>query len=122
MAERRYQDLISWQTAELFRDEIHRLVADSPPATGDFKFRSQILEASRAVPAHIVEGFLRYSPREFMRFLDYAISSLGEAESRLQSGIKASYFSASACAGAFRLARRCFTATLRLKQSQKRFL
>jgi four helix bundle protein len=121
MVVRRYQDLIAWQTAEMFRDEIHRLVAASHGANTDLRFRSQILEASRAIPGHIVEGFLRYSPREFMRFLDYAISSLGEAESRLQSGVKANYFSASACAGAFRLARRCFTATIRLKQSQKRF-
>ena len=106
----------------MFTAEIHRLVAESPDATRDFKFRAQILEASRAIPGHIVEGFLRYSPREFMRFLDYAVSSLGEAESRLESGIKANYFSATACSPAFRLARRCFTATLRLKQSQKRFL
>ena len=115
-------DLIAWQTAELFRDEVHRLVAASEGARRDFKFRSQILEASRAIAANIVEGFLRFSPREFPRFLDYAIGSLGEAESRLHAGIVAEYFSEADCRLAFRLARRCFTATLRLKQSQKRFL
>jgi len=119
---RRYQDLIAWQTAEMFRDEVHRLVARSSQANGDLRFRSQIQEASRAVPANIVEGFLRFSPREFMRFLDYAVSSLGEAESRLQSGIKTNYFSANDCAGALKLALRCLTATIRLKQSQKRLL
>ena len=122
MAVPRYQDLIAWQTAELFRDEVHRLVAGSAGARADFKYRSQILESSRAVAAHIVEGFLRFSPKEFMHFLDYAISSLGEAESRLQAGIVAEYFSAADCRLALRLARRCFTASLRLKHSQKRFL
>ena len=122
MAVRRYQDLIAWQTGELFSEEVHRLVASSPNARADFKYRSQILEASRAVPANIVEGFLRFSPREIMRFLDYAIASLGEAESRLGAGISAEYFSAIQCQAAFRFARRCLTATVRLKQSQKRFL
>jgi four helix bundle protein len=122
MAVHRYQDLIAWQTAKMFRDEIHRLVGASAAARADFKFRSQILECSRAVAANIVEGFLRFSPKEFPRFLDYAIGSLGEAESRLQAGIVAEYFSEADCRLALRLARRCFTATLRLKHSQKRFL
>ena len=57
-----------------------------------------------------------------MRFLDYAAASLGEAEQRLQDGIQLSYFKAEDCTEAFKLARRCLTASIRLKQSQQRYL
>jgi hypothetical protein len=57
-----------------------------------------------------------------MRFLDYSIASLGEAELRLKQGIRLGYFRAAECAHASTLARRCLTACIRLKQSQRRFL
>jgi len=80
---------------------------------------SQILEASRGVASHIVEGFLRNSPREFCRFLDYAISSIGETEQRIDDGVRAGYFSAKRSAKALRLVKRSFMCCLRLKQSQR---
>jgi four helix bundle protein len=117
----RYQDLIAWQTAELFKEEVVRLVETSVAATRDFKFRSQILEAASGVSSSIVEGFLRFRPREFAHFLDYALGSLGEAELRLHDGIRRGYFEARDCEAAFHLARRCLTASVRLKRSQERF-
>lgn len=121
MAVRRYQDLIAWQTGDEFKAEIYRIVSGSPAATKDFRYRSQILESARSVPANIAEGFVRYSPREFVRFLGFALGSLVEAEARLRDGIQLGYFRSEDCSAAFRLARRCFTATIRLKQSQARF-
>ena len=122
MVVRRYQDLIAWQLAERFKLEVYGLVLGSAGAQRDLRFTSQILEAARGVPSDITEGFLRCSPGDFARFLDYAIASLGEAEQRLNDGIQLKYFAAEACAEAFRLARRCLTASVRLKQSQKRYL
>jgi len=104
----------------MFRAEIYRLVFGSAEANSDLKYRSQILEAADGVGVNVEEGFLRWSPPDFCRFLDYALSSLGEAESRLKNGIHRSYFDASSCHEAFLLARRALTAIVRLKQSQKR--
>jgi four helix bundle protein len=120
MGVRRYQDLFAWQTAEGFKLEVYRVVMGSPPARADLRYRSQILDAASSVVSNIIEGFLRCSPGDFARFLDYALASLGEAERRLHDGVQLGYFPASECAEAFRFARRCATACVRLKQSQKR--
>ena len=119
---KRFQDLIAWQTATLFKDEVRRLVDGSPKATRDLKYRDQIFESSLSVPVNISEGFLRFSPREFKRFLGYSIGSIVETEERLREGIKRGYFKAEDCTEAFRLARRCFTASVRLRKSQDLFL
>jgi four helix bundle protein len=114
--------LIAWQLGEAFKREVFRIVQASEGARRDLKFRSQLLEAARAVPANLVEGFLRFAPREFARFLGFSIGSLGEAESRLRDGIQLGYFPETECTEAFQLARRCLTASVRLKRSQQRFL
>ena len=118
----RYQDLIAWQMADHFKAEVFRLLKASPNAWSDFRYRSQLLSASTSVTANLVEGFRRFSPTEFPKFIDYSVASLGEAEQRLRDGIELGYFKAEDCASAFRFARRCLTASLRLKHSQRKFL
>ncbi len=122
MAVRRPQDLIAWQLAEGFKIEVFRLVSGSREAQRELRFKSQILDAASSVTSNITEGFLRRSPGDFARFLDYSLGSLGEAEQRLRDGIQLGYFNASDCQEAFSLARRCLTATVRLKQSQLRYI
>ena len=119
MVVRRYQDLIAWQVGEAFKREIFRIVQQSKQ-TLDIRYRSQLLDAASSVVANIVEGFLRYSPVEFARYLAISLGSLGEAEIRLRDGIRLNYFDESDCALAFRFARRCAVATVRLKRSQRR--
>jgi len=116
---RRYQDLIAWQLADRFEREVHRLVLGNVEARSDEPYKEQILEASTSVSVNICEGFLRFSRPDFARFLGYALGSLGEASRRLHTGIRRKYFSESECELAFRLARRCFGATLGLKRSQE---
>jgi len=120
MGVRRYHDLIAWQLADALHAQIYELVLKSPGARNDLRYKSQILEAADGVDSNIVEGFLRFSPGDFKRFLDYAFSSLGEAERRLRHGIARGYFSEDACGHALRLARRCGPAIVRLKQSQRK--
>ena len=122
MAVRRYQDLIAWQVGQAFKVEVIRVVQRSHGAQRDLKFRSQLLEAARGVPGNLIEGFLRYAPREFARFLGISIGSLGEAENHMRDGILLGYFTDADWAEAFLLARRCLTASVRLKRSQERFL
>jgi four helix bundle protein len=122
MVVRRYQDFIAWQLGEQLKLDIFRIVLGSRKAKADLRFMSQILEAARSVPGNIAEGFLRCSPGDFARFLDYSIASIGEAERRLHDGAQLNYFAIEECADAFKLARRCLTACVRLKQSQIRYL
>ena len=119
---KQYRELWAWQTGDRFKLQVFGLVRSSPEAFRNFKFRDQLREAARSVSANIAEGFLRYSPGDLMRFLDYALASLGEAELHLRDGILLGYFTPEACEPAFRLARRCATATVRLKQSQREYL
>lgn len=107
--------------ADQFKSEVIRLLKSSPAAWSDLRYRSQLLDSASSVAANLVEGFRRYSPREFSRFIDYSMASLGEAEQRLRDGIELGYFGEDACKAAFRLARRCLTASIRLKHSQRRF-
>jgi four helix bundle protein len=104
----------------MLRAEIYRLVFGSAEADSDLKYKHQILEAADGIGVNVEEGFLRCSPGDFCRFLDYALASLGETERRLKNGIRRSYFDEASCRGAFLLARRALTAIVRLKQSQKR--
>ena len=86
MGVQRYQELFAWQLADAFKLRVFDLLRKSPRTMG-FKFRDQLTESARAPAKHIVEGFRRYSPRSMRVFLDYAISSLDEAQEHLVDGI-----------------------------------
>lgn len=121
MVVKRYRDLIAWQRAEDFKEEVVKLVEQSPGASRDFKYRDQLLEASRSVSTNIAEGFLRNNPGDFDRFLGFGLGSLGEAELRLRDGVRLGYFPAAACEAAFGFAKRCAVATARLRKSIEPF-
>ena len=118
MVARNYRELIAWQRGNELESEVIRLVPSSKTCK-DFKYQNQIFDACGGVPSNISEGFLRRSPGEFSRFLDFALSCVGEVETRLRHGIKRKFFTEAECAQAFQLCRRCSKATVRLKQSQK---
>ena len=121
MAARHFKELTAWQLAEAFKNEIFSVAKKHPRVMSDWKFRSQLLDAADAVPNDIAEGFVRKSPLTFANFLDYALGSLVEAERRLISGARLEFYEESVCQPALRLAKRCLTATIRLKQSQIRY-
>jgi len=121
MVVRRYEDFDAFQLAESFRSEVFRIVKASPDAMRDHRFKNQILGAVSGPAKHIAEGFLRRSPRAFAVFLDYALGSIAETELRLADGVQLGYYDDAVCRPAFRLARRCFTATARLRLSQLRY-
>jgi four helix bundle protein len=118
---RHYKELIAWQLAQQFTTEVFALVQTSQRASNDRPYAEQLTGAASSVAHNIAEGFLRFGPREFKRFLDYALGSLGEAESRLEDGIQLGYFDRVSCENAFRFAKRCLVAAVRLKRSQRDF-
>jgi four helix bundle protein len=122
MAVRDYKDLIAFQLAEEFKDEVQKIVQNSPAASRNIRFSEQLLDAASSVSKDVAEGFLRYSPATFAQFLDYACASLVEAERWLRDGHQRKYYEQRGCEPAFRLSRRCLAAMIRLKQSQARYL
>jgi len=120
MGVRRFEELVAWQLADALQSEVYRLVFGSADARSDLRYKSQILDAADGIASNISEGFLRCSPGDFCRFLDYAVSSLGETERRLRNGIKRGYFDAAECSEALRYAKRGSKAIVRLKLSQRR--
>jgi len=89
---KRYQDLVCWQLA----DELEQLVFELT-ATGhssrDFKFRDQIRDSSSSATRNMAEGFGRYWPADFAKFLTIARSSLMETHNSAGAGFKKGYFS-----------------------------
>ena len=89
----RYQDLVCWQLA----DELEKLVFEvtaTGVASRDFEFRDQIRESSASGSRNMVEGFGRYYPKEFARFLRIARASLMETHNHAGAGLNRKCFSA----------------------------
>ena len=122
MPVRRYYEFDAWKLADAFKSSVFALLRGSPEARSDRRFRTQLAESARGPTKHIAEGFLRKSPATFIQYLDYAISSLGEARDHLRDGVQLGYFDAEGCQEAFRLCRRCMSACLELKRSQERYI
>lgn len=110
-------ELIAWQLAVAFRDEVYRLIENSPSAKRDRRFVDQLRNAISSTEANITEGFHRKSDGQFRQFLSYARASHAEAEARLRDGIARHYWREVECEVALRFAKRCGMATLRLMQS-----
>src|SRR6058998_1602043 len=76
-----FRRVIAWQKADDLFAAIYRL-ADSIPKR-DWWVRSQLLGAARSVSSNIAEGHGRGTIRDYVRFLEMAISSLNEVENDL---------------------------------------
>ena len=62
------------------------------PASKDFKFRDQIRDSSVSASRNIAEGFARFRPGDFARFLEIARASLTETHHHLRDGHDRGYF------------------------------
>jgi four helix bundle protein len=80
-----FRDLVVWQLADELRREIVAFT-EHGPASRDFKYRDQIRDAIASVCRNTSEGFDRFRPAEFARFLEFARGSLGEVQDCLIDG------------------------------------
>ena len=108
-----FREMVAWQLAFELEERVVALIAASPEARRDFDYRNQLRKACKSVPSNIAEGYGRYRPAEIARFLEIAIGSLDEAETRLRSGVSSGYFKAEDVGPLIRLAARCRTAMTR---------
>src|SRR5947208_5949211 len=110
---KRYQDLVCWQLANELEQLVFEITATGPAAR-DFKFRDQIRDSSASATRNIAEGFGRFRPAEFARFLEFARGSLTETHNSLRDGRDRGYFTVADCDRLSRLAGRAAKATMRL--------
>jgi four helix bundle protein len=111
----RFQDLIAWQLLDALEREVWQL-AKRPGLAGDFKLRSQITDAAGSATRNCSEGFARYNPGEFARFLDISRASATEVRNCLISATTAGYISAAEMEPIDRLARRALGAVAGLQR------
>jgi four helix bundle protein len=119
MGARNFRELDAWQLADHLSAKIDAVLAASD-LRGHFKFCENLEDAADSVPSNIAEGFRRYNPREFARFLEYSLSSLGEISSKLEKMRRIRLGTPQDHEEISFLIARCTIATARLRRSQLR--
>ena len=77
MIAKRLEDLFVWRLASETRSALIAITA-RPAFRADFRLRSQLRDCANSAEANISEGFARFYPKDFARFLRYARASANE--------------------------------------------
>ena len=88
-----YQDLIAWQKAMHFAEEVYSATR-SFPRDELYGLTSQLRRSVVSVPSNIAEGQGRMTPGEFKQFLGHARGSLLETETQILMAGRLRYLSA----------------------------
>lgn len=72
---RKFEDLEVWQKAHWLVLNIYKITADFP-AEEKFGLISQMRRAAISIPANVVEGYKKRSPRDKANFYNMAQASL----------------------------------------------
>jgi four helix bundle protein len=112
---RRFEDLVAWKLSEELRDCVFD-VTGRGLAARDPDYRSQIRRASASAPDNIAEGFGRFRPKEFSRYVEIARGSINETMSQLHRGRKCGYLSQQQYEAAISLAKQALAATAGLQR------
>jgi four helix bundle protein len=92
MAAHSFFELRAWQSARTFKLAIYRLIAERPLAL-DVKLCEQLRESARSAVSHVAEGYGRFYPADFARFLGMAKASIIETQNHLQDAIDLGHIS-----------------------------
>jgi four helix bundle protein len=92
MGARHHTDLEVWGLANEVRDRVLTLIS-SGQFDGQRWLREQLARASQSACANVAEGFARYQPRDFARFLRGTKGSLIEVEEHLHSALQSGLIS-----------------------------
>ena len=84
---KRVEEIIAYQLGVKLRDWLLADI-DSGRIARDFKYRDQMADAARSVPANISEGFHLYGHGRFGYHVGVAKGSLGELETHLEEARK----------------------------------
>lgn len=78
-----FRNLLIWQKAMILVTDTYQLTKNLPKEE-IFGLTSQIRRCSISIPSNIAEGFGRQTGKEFLRFLNIAISSLFEYQTQIE--------------------------------------
>jgi four helix bundle protein len=87
---KRFEDLECWQEARKFVRLIYRLTKKEM-FKKDFELVGQLRRSAISPMANIAEGFHRNSNKDFMKFLDYARTSVAESISHCYAALDQNY-------------------------------
>lgn len=113
MGARTYRELQCWQLANQLKQRVYAIIAVAP-AKLDFRFCSQLRDAARGGPRTIAEGFGRFRPADFARYLEFARASLMETQNHLGDALDCGYIVQSEHDELFALADRAIGAVTNL--------
>jgi four helix bundle protein len=82
MGFQRIEDIDAWQLARTFKIGIYKLIERDAIAR-DFELRDQLRDAAASAPSHISEGFGRFDPVDFARFVKMARGWIQECRNHL---------------------------------------
>ena len=113
-AAKSHEDIVAWQLAVALRDQVFAITAVADMQRHR-SFCDQIRRSSSSTPANIAEGFRRYKPRDFARYLRIALGSLGETQNHLQHAKTQRYISGEEFSSLWTLSSRAIGACSRLR-------
>ena len=82
MSFRALEEIRAWQLTRRFKIEVYRLIAQ-PPLCNDGPLREQLRDAAASAESNISEGFGRFDPADFARFVKVARASIIECKNHL---------------------------------------
>ena len=90
MIARTFRDLRAWQAAYAFKVRVYELI-ESGSLSKDEYFQKQLREAAASATSQISEGFGRFDPADFGRFVKMARASLLECQNHLEDAVDRHY-------------------------------
>ena len=119
MGVRDFRELVCWQLSYELKCEVLAFL-ENGPASKDFKYRDQMKDAASSAPRNIAEGFGRFRPGDFARFLEIARASLIETRNHLIDGRDRGYLANPLYSRLQNLTRAASNATTKLMLTKKR--
>lgn len=87
---RTHKDLDIWKNGIEFVQNIYKITTNFPKDEL-YGLTSQMRKASISYPSNIAEGAARFSKKEYIQFLYYALGSLSEIETQLVIALRLNY-------------------------------
>lgn len=82
MGAKHYWELTAWQAVRTFKVGIYDLI-EGKPLADDIKLREQLRESVASAQSHIAEGYGRFDPLDFARFVKMSVASMIECHNHL---------------------------------------